>query len=91
METGDLMKPLQPVFAFFSNSWVTFACGIFLVIASASELRETLFTFSEGLRGHHAIFVYGLVMVMRSLAEMQEGMEDIQKDRDKPRRSSRLA
>ena len=68
------MSFFRKLLGIFGQPSIMMIAGLFLAIASAYELQETLFNFSEGLEGEHGTFLYGIMVVMRSLAEMEEGM-----------------
>lgn len=71
------MELLRKITDFADRPIVSLVAGLFMVIASANELGETLFSFSEGLQGHHAIIFYGIVVMLRSLADLREGFSQM--------------
>ena len=77
------MKFLYKITDFAALPHVTLVAGVFLVFASAYDLRETLFSCSEGVQGEHATFLYGLVILLRSIGEMHEGLDEVHEGSDK--------
>lgn len=71
------MKFLLMITGFAARPSVGVVAGFFLAIASAAELRESLVSFSEGIKGEHGMFLYGLMVLLKSLGEMHEGLEEI--------------
>ena len=76
------MKILYKMTGFAALPSVTIVAGLFMVFASAWELQEQMFSLSEGLQSEHGILIFGLVTVLKSLAEMHEGLEELHEGSD---------
>ncbi len=71
------MNVLYKITGFAALPHVMVIAGLFLVVASGYELGETLFSFSEEMKGEHGTFIYGLIILLKSLGEMHEGIESV--------------
>ncbi len=68
------MSIVRMITGFAAKPSVSLIASIFLVIAVSAELGETLFSFAEGVRGEHGIFMFGMVSALKSLGEINEGL-----------------
>lgn len=68
------MKTLRKIIGFARNPWLMIVAGLFLVSSSIYELGKDLFEMSEGLDAGHGTFIYGLMVVIRCLGELDEGL-----------------
>ena len=68
------MKTLRKFIGFARNPWLMILAGVFLASSSLYELGNDLMEMSEGIKTAHGTFVYGFIVVIRSLGELDEGM-----------------
>ena len=77
------MNFLYKITGFAARPDVSIAAGLCMVVASGFELREQMFSFSEGLHSEHGILIFGLVTVLKNLGEMHDGLEELHEGSDK--------
>ena len=77
------MNFLYKITGFAARPSVSIAAGLCMVVASGYELQEQMFSLSEGLHSEHGILIFGLVTVLKNLAEMHEGLEELHEGSDK--------
>jgi hypothetical protein len=87
-ETAMFRHSLRWIIRIASSPIVMLIAGMFLSIASAWELGESLFSFREGLKGGHGAFLYGLMTMVKSLGELGE-MEALNRYLDESRAKPR--
>lgn len=56
------------------HPWTKLTVGVVLLVTSMVELITEL---EEGLQAEHGIAFYGVVMILKSLPELQHSLEDI--------------
>lgn len=71
------MRFLRPLTAFASRPQVIFVCGLILMVTSLYELGETVYTFAEGAEAEHGTLVYSVVVMLKSLNDIDEGVKDL--------------
>lgn len=64
-----------------NNPYLNFIAGIVLLLTTGVELFE-LESLGE-VGGNHGIFFYSLLVVLKSIPEILEGLEDIEKARER--------
>lgn len=80
------MKILRAVVRLANNPWVMIVAGLFLAVASVMELGEELLRMGEGVEGEHGTFVYGVIVMVKSLGdlgEVDEGLGRVGEGREK--------
>ncbi len=63
-----------------NNPYLNFIAGILLLLTSGVELFE-LESLGE-VSGNHGVFVYSLLIVLKSIPEILHGLEEVEKARE---------
>ncbi|MDQ3071241.1 MAG: hypothetical protein M3R55_16115 [Acidobacteriota bacterium] len=71
------MRFLRPFTAFASRPKVIFVCGLILMATSLYDLGETVYTFAEGAQAEHGTLVYGVLVMLKSLNDAEEGIKHL--------------
>ena len=67
--------------------------GFILVLTSLSEIWGTIWSDLSHFRFrvHHGVILYGLYTILRSIADLHEGLEHLNRKKDSPDRPRNLS
>jgi len=73
------MRLVRRVHRLLASRPVVIFVGVVLIITSATELKQTVDDdLSQGrLKGEHGTLLYGVVLVLKGLTDLLEGVEDV--------------
>ncbi|MBF0189226.1 MAG: hypothetical protein HQL50_14985 [Magnetococcales bacterium] len=70
---------MQALRKLMASPWLHILLGLILLVSAGMEIRDDIQNAVQGVKAHHGVFVFGLFHILKTLPDIFEGIEDIQK------------